>query len=352
MRVSAAGLCYRTWHESIVRTMSSATIYDVAKEAKVSIATVSRVINSPQRVNEETRQRVLAAIDKLSFIPRAEASARARKNSRRIGVLTPFFTHPSFVQRLRGVTNVLDNTPYELVIYPINSVAKCRSHLESIPVARRIDGLVLISLLIDDAIAERLQHYGLQTVLIETAHPAFSGVEIDNQQGGYLAGKYLLGKGHVRIGFVGGDEAISGYTPPVTELRHRGWCQAMREADVPIRAEYVKVTEYGQESARQAAHQLLAQPEPPTAIFAMSDTMAMGVLKAARERGVRVPDDLAVIGFDALDMAEYIGLTTISQALDESGRIAVELLLARLAEPSRPVQHVKLPLKILIGETA
>ncbi len=332
--------------------MSGATIYDVAREAGVSIATVSRVLNSPQQVQEATRQRVLSAIDKLNFVPRVEATARARRKNRRIGVLAPFFTYPSFVQRLRGVAQALESSAYELVVYNVNSSAQCRLYLETLPLARRLDGLIVMSLRVDDEVATRLLRYELQTVLVETSHRLFSGVEVDHVAGGRLAAAYLWERGYRRLAFIGGDIEIPGYTLQTSRLRLTGFRQFLAEQGEQLPEVYVRLTEYDLEHARQEAERLLALPEPPQAIFAASDTLALGVLKAARSRGLSMPQALAVIGFDDLDIADYIGLTTISQSLDESGRVAVELLLARLAEPERPVQHVRLPLRVIRRETA
>ncbi|MCX6044657.1 MAG: LacI family DNA-binding transcriptional regulator [Chloroflexi bacterium] len=332
--------------------MPDATIYDVAIQAKVSIATVSRVINFPHQVSGQTRQRVLMAIDQLGFVPKAEATARARKSTGRIGVLTPFFTQASFVQRLRGVAQTLSSSTYELVIYSADSPAHCRSHLASLPIARRLDGLVVMSLLIDDEIAERLQRYDLPTVLVETTHPAFSSVTIDNEAGGHLAAEFLWSQGYHRLGFIGGDSEIPGYTLHTSALRMAGYRKALEKVDQVLLDHYIGLAPFGLELACQQMHKLLDLPQPPSGIFAASDTQAMGVLKAARSRGLKVPDDLAVIGFDDLEFADYIGLTTISQSLDESGRIAVELLLARLTDPLRAVQHVQLPLKLIQRQTA
>jgi len=332
--------------------MSDVTIYDVANQAKVSIATVSRVINFPHQVSERTRQRVLSTIDQLGFVPKAEAIARARKSTGRIGVVTPFFTQSSFVQRLRGVAQTLLSSTYELVIYNADSPAHCRSHLESLPIVRRLDGLIVMSLLIDDEIAERLQKHELYTVMVETAHPAFSGVYIDNEAGGRLAAEFLCAKGHQRLGFIGGDIEIPGYTLHTSELRLAGYQKALEKVGHSLPSHYIGMAPFSLEQACLQTYKLLDLSEPPTAIFAASDTQALGVLKAARERGLKVPEDLAVLGFDDLEIAEYIGLTTISQSLDESGRIAVELLLARLADPSRAVQQVRLPLKVLSRQTA
>jgi len=332
--------------------MANATIYDVAKEAGVSIATVSRVLNVPHRVNDQTRQRVLQAIDLLKFVPKAEASARARRNTYRIGVLAPFFTYPSFVQRLRGVASALHGSEYELVVYSVDSARHYQTQLESLPVAHRIDGLIIMSLQVDSSAAQRLLHNQLPTVLIESHHTAFSGVEIDNEQGGRLAADYFLGLGHVRIAFVGIDTEIPGCTLPTSAMRLGGFRNRLREAALPLLDSYVRNAHNDMEAAYAQAKVLLSLAERPTAIFAASDLVAIGVLKAIREMGLTTPNDVTVLGFDDLDIADYIGLTTIRQSLDESGRVAVELLLSRMADPLRAVQHVHFPLTIVQRQTA
>ena len=332
--------------------MPKVTIYDVAEKSGVSIATVSRVLDSPHRVNDATRQRVLDTIDALGFVPKAEATARARKVNNRIGVLAPFFTYPSFVQRLRGVSDVLTGASYELVIYNVESAQHMHGYLESLPISRRLDGLILMSVVVNDKTLKRLLAHNLQTVAIETSYPDLSGVEIDNERGGMLAAKYLLSKGHQLLAFIGGDVEIPGCTLQTSKLRLAGFKASLDAAEVPLPDRYIREGEYGLESAYWQAHALFELNQPPTAIFAASDTLALGVLKAARECGMRVPHDIAVIGFDDLDMADYVGLTTICQSLDESGRVAVELLLARLADPTRPIQHVRLPLRVIERETA
>jgi LacI family transcriptional regulator len=179
------------------------TIYQVAESAGVSIATVSRVLNAPHRVNEDTRKRVLKAIEELHFVPKAEASARARKEFKRIGVLTPYFTEPSFVQRMRGIANVLMGSEYELIVYAVESLAQLRGYLDMLPISRRIDGLIIMSLPLANGDAERIRDNHLQTILVEYNHPFFSSIEIDNENGGRLAAEYLLGKGYRRMAFIG-----------------------------------------------------------------------------------------------------------------------------------------------------
>lgn len=331
----------------------SSTIYDVASRAGVSIATVSRALNAPQTVNATTLQRIQDAIDELGFIPKAEATARARRIHRQVGVLAPFFMHyPSFTQRLRGVAGALLDSGFELVVYNVDTPEHVRGYLHSLPITRRLDGLLIISLMLDDQEAQRLVQHRLPTVLIEGTHPALAAVEIDNVGGGEMAAAHLMAKGHRRIGFVGGDRHLPGYAIGTSELRFRGFAAALEQQGLtPCLPGFAPCSATHEEARRQALD-LLQQPERPTAIFAGNDTLALGVLKAARELGLRVPEDVAVLGFDDADFAEYIGLSTVSQSLEESGRLAVEMLLSMLAEPARMNRHVQLPLKVIERETA
>ncbi len=332
--------------------MADVTIYDVAEKAGVSIATVSNVINTPKRVKPATLARVLAVIDELGFVPKTEAIAHARKGIGRIGVIAPFTTYPSFNQRLRGVIEALRDKPYEVVIYDQESLAVRHDYLASLPIGRRLDGLIVMSLPFDEHVAERLLSRELETVLIEFARNSFSGVEIDNVAGGRLAAEYLLSRGHRRCAFIGEQQVEGSIIMGQCQQRLSGYREILAQADIPLPDSYLSLVPFGVEKAREQTHHLLDLDEPPTAIFAHSDIQAIGVLKAARERGLSVPDDLAVMGFDDLEVAEYVGLTTVKQPLVESGAIAVRLLLERLADRSCSVQRVMLPLTVVERETA
>jgi DNA-binding LacI/PurR family transcriptional regulator len=326
------------------------TIYNVAALSGLSISTVSRVINSNERVNETTRSRVLAAIDQLGFVPKAEARARALKSTHRFGVITPFFTAPSFVQRLRGAAAALSGKSYELVIYPVDSVKRLESYLSTLPITRNLDGLIVMSLELGEAHAARLLDHHLETVLIENHLTGFNSIEIDDVAGGRLAAEYLLRKGHRRCAFMG-DSDLPEYAIHPFINRLAGFRQALKGAGVNLPDELVCLAPYNQEQTRLAAKDLLQLPSHPTAIFAATDFQALGILKVAHSLGIRVPQDLAVIGFDDLDISEMMDLTTIRQHLDESGRVAVELLVSRLNDLNRPVQHVNLPLEIVERNT-
>jgi LacI family transcriptional regulator len=327
------------------------TIFDVAELSGVSISTISRVINTPEKVNLNTRQKVYDAIDKLGFVPKAEARARALRLKGRIGVITPFFTAPSFVQRLRGIASSLSKENFDLIIYTVDSNNRLQSYLSTIPLTGNLDGLVIMSLPIAENDVKRLIEHNLPTVLIEFPHPLINSVEIDDMDGGKKAAEYLIKKGHRRIAFLG-DTDLPEYSIHPVSLRLQGFRNALKAANIEIPDEFIRLAPYDQEQAREVAKELLNSPNPPTAIFAATDLQALGVLKVARQLGVKIPEQLAIIGFDDLDTAEYEDLTTIRQHLDESGRLAIEILLAHIADNSRPVQHVTLPLVLIERLTA
>lgn len=329
----------------------SYTIFDVAEISGVSISTVSRVINTPEKVNLQTRQKVYDTIDKLGFVPQAEARARALRFKGRIGVITPFFTAPSFVQRLRGIAATLSKENFDLIIYTVDSNNRLQSYLSTLPLTGNLDGLVIVSLPVADDDVNRLIEHNLPTVLIEFPHPLLNGVEINDIEGGRLATEYLIKKGHKRIAFLG-DTDLPEYSIHPVNLRLKGFRQAVKSSNLDIPKEFVRLAPYSQEQARVVAKELLDHPNPPTAIFAATDLQALGVLKAARQMKINIPDQLSIIGFDDLDMADYEDLTTIRQHLDESGRIAIEILLSHIADPSRPVQHITLPLVLVERLTA
>jgi LacI family transcriptional regulator len=254
------------------------------------------------------------------------------------------------VQRLRGIASALGREKYELIIYTVESSAHLQSYLVSLPLTGNLDGLIIVSLAVEAAPMRRLMEAGIETVFIEFPHPDISSVQIDDVVGGRMAAEHLLQKGHTRIAFLG-DTDLPEYAMHPVSMRLMGFRQAMQAAGLQIPPEFVRLAPYTHEKALQAAAELLQAPQPPTAIFAATDFQALGVLKAARQMQVKVPEQLAIIGFDDLDMAEYADLTTIRQHLDESGRLAVELLLTRLADPSRPPQHIHLPLQLIQRQT-
>jgi LacI family transcriptional regulator len=338
-------------------TRSGRTIYDVAQRAGVSISTVSLAINAPDRVRPETLDKIHRSVEELGYTPKAAATIQARKATRRIGVVAPFTTYGSFMERLRGVMAAAEKERYEIVLYDHESYA-LRHHLaDSLSLSQRLDGLVLMAIPMSDPLAKRLLQDGLPTVLVEFARPDFSSVVIDDEAGGRLAARYLVSRGHRRYAFLG--EGWSGTNPApqrVTtqkQLRLRGFRDELAAANLELTDEFVVDAFNSVEAGREAALKILDRPDPPTAIFAHSDVLAAGVLQAARDRHLSVPNQLAVMGFDDREFASYLGLTTIRQPLFDSGQIAMTLLTNRLVRGTSSLpQMVRLPVELVARDTA
>lgn len=322
------------------------TIYDVAELSGLSIATVSRVINTPERVTEKTREKILNAIDQLGFVPKADARERARKEVGRIGVITPFFTLPSYAKRLRGIASVLADSPYELTIYPVDSQARLDGYLTTLPLSKQVDGLIIVTLPIDNASIERLQKSGIPTLLLESHIAGFASIEIDNWYGGKLAAEHFINKTHTQCAYVG-DTVIPEYTLRPEDKRLDGYRLTLSQNGLTLHDDYIKLPAFPPRNPEKQVHELLDLPNPPTAIFAATDELALHVLKVAQKRGIQIPENLSVIGFDDIDIADYLELTTISQSLYESGKLAAERLIFQMANPTRPIENTFIQLKLV-----
>jgi DNA-binding LacI/PurR family transcriptional regulator len=325
------------------------TIYDVAERAGVSRSTVSLALNTPSRVKPETLARVLAAIDELKFVPKSEAVSRARRGVGRIGVIAPFTTYPSFARRLNGVLHATRAHSCEVVVYDEESAAT--STLATLPLTRRLDGVIVMSIPFDDDVADRLTEQNLSAVLVELERPGFSSVTIDDAAGGRMAAKLLLQRGHERVAFLGERQLTDPRYVLQSPARLNGFREELAAAGIDLPASHVRLVGHTLAAASAATGELLSLDPPPTAVFAHDDTLAAAALRAARARNIKVPDELAVIGFDDSEVAELLGLTSIRQPLEESGRVAAETLLGELANANRGLQHVTLRLTLVERET-
>lgn len=301
------------------------TIYEVAERAGVSISTVSNALNKPERVNAATRARVLAVADELGFVPSVQAAALARQGTGRIGVMAPFTSYGSYLRRLAGVLSAASTRGIDVVVFDHESAALASAPaLASMPIHGRLDGLIIMGLRIEETIEERLHRRGLPTVAVDAGSDLFTQVLIDDIAGGRLGARHLVELGHRRLGYLL-ERQMSDYESQAIK-RLAGFREVARVsgcADVAI-----EVSENSVASARAAAGRLLDAPNPPSAVMAHYDLLAVGVLLAARDRGLRVPEDLAVLGFDDGETAVAADLSTVRQPFEESGRTAVEVLLA------------------------
>jgi LacI family transcriptional regulator len=321
-----------------------ATIADVASRAGVGEATVSRVFNHSTLVRETTRQRVQAAIEELDYRPSPIARGLSRGRAMTLGVIAPFFVRPSAVERLRGAERRFTAAGYDTVLYNISAPEQILDQFAN--VARgRTDGILLISVPPPDAALRRMIAGGTPTVLVDVRYPGLSQLYTDDLEGGTLATRHLLELGHRRIAFVG-DFSDNPYGFTSSARRCAGYVQTMSRARLEVPSRYVKEGEHSRAVAVRLADELLALPEPPTAIFAASDTQAFGVLEAAARAGVDVPGQLSVMGFDDIEMAAYMGLTTVRQPLEYSGARGAQILL----DLSQGWQPAELPVEKLTLE--
>ncbi|MFI5952130.1 LacI family DNA-binding transcriptional regulator [Cryptosporangium sp. NPDC051539] len=302
------------------------TIYEVAERAQVSISTVSNVLNKPDRVSPATRARVLAAADELGFVPKAQAVSLARRATGRIGVMAPFTSYGSYLRRLAGVLSAAAELEIDVVVFDHESAASASSPvLASMPIHGRLDGLIVMGLPIEDAIAERFRERKLPTVAVDANSALFSRIVVDDHEGGRLAAAHLRDRGHRRVGYLLERQATDYESQAITRLA--GFEQVMEAAGGSI---VVATSENSVDGARRAASALLETEHRPTAIMAHHDLLAVGVLLAARDRGLRVPADVAVMGFDDGEVATAADLTTVRQPFEESGSAALNILLGHI----------------------
>lgn len=326
---------------------NSPRIADVATFAGVGVATVSRVLNGRENVAQDTRERVLNAIKVLDYRPSAVARNLSLRRTLVIGVVTPFLTNPSPIERVRGIVTALGESPYDLALFDVESAGRQRRAFRLFADAHRVDGVLVVSLVPPAEEIARLATADIAAVMIDARHPDVPSVVIDDVAGGVLATGYLLELGHRRIAFIG-DKPADEFRFDSSRDRTVGYERALAAAGVPLRPEYVREGTQSRHLARSIAEELLRLRERPTAIFAASDTQALGVLEAARGLGLSVPDDLSVVGFDDIEIASYVGLTTVRQPLFDSGRRGAELLLQAL-NGQAPAAHVEtLPLDLVV----
>lgn len=334
--------------------MPNPTIYDVAKVAGVGVGTVSRVLNNSTRVSPETQQRVLNAIRELGF--RRSNVARQLSTGvqhRNIGAMMPFITPPSFVERLRGMQLALNqqDNDFDLILYSVSEPSRQREQLLEMTEKATVNGLIIITLKVSDEERDLLRQAGIPFVILnDMCDGERYCLSPDNWQGGFLATQHLLELGHQRVAYVG-DEFPNAYGIPTSELRYKGYLAALEQYGIPYRTEYVCLGVHGEAEAHTLTKQLLALPEPPTAIFVMSDIQAVGSIASIREANLRVPEDISVIGFDDVQLSRYAGLTTVRQHLEQSGYLGMQLLLDMLLNPDGVVPRELPPLELVVRNT-
>jgi LacI family transcriptional regulator len=333
------------------------TIHEVAKLSGVSVATVSRVFNGYADVSAETRQRVLTTARKLEYAPSAAARTLVGRRSQLIGVILftgeehPDLQHPFFLEVLVGLKHTLGALGYDLMLFaseqpgvggggPHGYARRARHH--------RVDGVVVLA--VDDPEEPELKKLADSGTPVVAVDLALAGkratyVASENLEGARLAVRHLHGLGHERIATISG----LAHTKPAAD-RLLGYRAELHALGLERRADYEAQGDFYMESGEAAMRQLLALAEPPTAVFAASDMMAVGAIKALADAGLACPDDVAIVGFDDIQLAEYVSppLTTVRQDKRGLGTAAARSLVQMIEDPAAVPPMLLLPAELVV----
>ncbi|NUN69238.1 MAG: LacI family DNA-binding transcriptional regulator [Bacteroidetes bacterium] len=320
----------------------SVTIYDIAREANVGIGTVSRVLNNSANVTTETRERVITVARKLNYQPHAFAQALARKRSNTLSAIIPFFTNYFFIEVLQGVQETLSTLGYDLIIHGANNQQQVGEYLQRSMRKGRVDGTLLFSLELPENFVAEFAQKKVPLVLVDTFHPQFDSIRVDNAGGATIATEHLLSLGHRNIGMINANLQSA----PARE-RLASFRQTLQQAGVTIpegnivNSDEQKNDGFSRESGFRGMMEFLGRGLPvPTAFFVSSDIQAIGVLAALRERNIRVPEDVAIVSFDDVELAKNFDLTTMRQPMFKMGELAVKKMIERIEHPDAPVSSV------------
>ncbi len=329
---------------------SAVTIFDVAQAAGVSYATVSRVLNNKAHVKPEKREAVLRAMTRLGYVVNQQARSLAGGRAYVIGLLVPGLVNSYLGTIVRGIDDALDAAQYDLMLYTTHR-RKTKEPAYVAAITRGVtDGLLLVLPRDPASYLESLQRQHFPYILID--HQGLGdyhhSVGATNFQGAYTATRHLIELNHQRIGFITGTPDLG-----CAIDRQAGYQAALAEFGIPCDPALIQVGDFEQPQGFTGAQALLALPEPPTAIFASNDEMAFGVMEAARVHGLRLPDDLSVIGFDDIPQAAHVNpsLTTIHQPLEQMGRVAAETLLKLITDPQFVVERIELPTTLVVRQS-
>ena len=329
------------------------TIYDIAREAKVGIGTVSRVLNNHANVSPQTREKVLGVARRLNYIPNASARSLARNRTNTLLAVIPFYTTFFFTEIINGVQEKLLEYDYDLLLLGVKHPDHVETSLKELGIKGKVDGVIFCSMILPPLFAEKCIEQKIPLVLIDTLHSEFDSVTVENFEGEYKATNHLISLGHQKIGMLSANlqsvparARCNGYKKAMEDSGHlteSGWIRATTQQ---------KLDGFTRESGYQLMNELLRlETNCPTGIVISSDIQAVGALAALAEHKLRSPEDIAIIGFDDIELAQYIGLSTVRQPMFEMGYIAAERLIDRLSDSTRASSHTAFHPELIIRKT-
>ena len=325
------------------------TIKDIARVTGVSVATVSRALRDLPYVAPETRSRVVEAAAELQYEAHPQASRLVSGRTWTIGVVAPLFGTWFPFRALGGINSVFAGAGYDVLISMMTAPGDRRRFLQDArSFCRRVDGLVLIDTFVSLEGGSADAFFDRPAVAVGERLDGASSITIDNRAAARRAVEHLIELGHTRIGLVAGPP-LPDLPTPVPEQRRIGYEDALRAAGLPVDPDLAVGGEWTASGGAAALSSLLDLTDPPTAVFCMSDEMAFGVMRAAARRGLAVPEDLSVVGFDDHDLAGAMGLTTMRQAVDEMGVRAAATVLGLI--DGEPPTDITWEVPLIVRET-
>ncbi|WP_127502216.1 LacI family DNA-binding transcriptional regulator [Actinoplanes solisilvae] len=324
---------------------------DVARRAGVSMATASRALSNHPHVAADTRARVLAAAEQLSYVISPEASRLAGGATDRVAVVVPHLSRWFFAALLDGLESVLRPADLDVLLYHVGDAADRREFFRRLPARRKVDAVVVLGMPIADGERSRLESMGVHIVAAGGQVENYPYVSIDDATAGRQAVDHLLFLKHRRIGMIGTVDPVEpGW--PANPGRARAYHAALADAGLPADPGLAVTVAWGGLNGADAMARLLSLREPPTAVYAHSDEVAFGALRTLRRAGLRVPEDMSVVGIDDHPIAELADLTTVAQPVRAQGVLAGRLLLSLLAGEEPPA-GITVPTQLVVrGSTA
>jgi LacI family transcriptional regulator, galactose operon repressor len=332
--------------------MANVTIEDVAKRAQVSRATVSRVLNNNLRVDESLRSRVLEAVQALDYQPNHVARRLRARSSTVIGLIISDIQNPYFISVIRGVEDTAYAQHMSIVLCNSDEdVTKQQLYLQLME-SEHVAGLIIVPANShDNAGLARLKQAGIPIILLDRTVETLQvdAVKVDNMRGAYEAVNHLIELNHRRIGIISGFKHLT-----TGDERYQGYREALTAAGLPIDDSLVRFGDFKTESGYHLTHELMAAADPPKALFVANNLMTLGAMRALHELGVRIPEDIALVGFDDMPWSGelYSPLTAVSQPTYELGQEAVQLLMRRISQPAAPYRTIVLQTRLIIRESS
>jgi LacI family transcriptional regulator, repressor for deo operon, udp, cdd, tsx, nupC, and nupG len=327
-----------------------ASIEDVARRAGVSIATVSRALRGLPDVAAATRDRVLAAAADLNYVASPFAARLASGRTTTVGLVVPFVNRWFFAEVISTVEAALRRAGFDLLLYNLGDEEGRARFFDVMPMRKRVDGVLIASLVLDDTEFDALTALSRPVGLLGLERGGFLSARIDDVAAARSAVDHLVAQGHRRIGLIGGDtDDPMAFTPPLH--RRDGYRDALRAVGLPADPDLEQLGYFTVEGGREAARRLLGLADRPTAFFAESDEMAYGALREIRNAGLRVPDDVAVIGFDDQPLSELMDLSTVRQPVADQALDVTTRLLTLIADAADELPRdpaVVLPTELMV----